>query len=393
MDPCIDKHSGIRRAHSRAAGARAAAAEFHAAVAQEAMALVVFFCSPDYDLDLLASEIGRLFAGVQVIGCTTAGEIGPAGYLEHSLCGASFAASEFVVVSACIENLQQFDSAAGQAFARDLQQRLAADSGGPPDGNGFALLLIDGLSVREEPVTRAVQSVLAKMPLVGGSAGDGTAFARTRLYFDGRFRSDCAILALLSTRLPVKVFETHHFVATDERLVVTEADPARRIVREINGLPATQEYARVLGVDVAELGPRHFSAWPVVVLIDGVSYVRSIQKAADDGSLTFYCAIENGMILRIARSGDLLENLRQKFAEVRAAIGQPQLVLAFDCHLRRIEICAIPQRERIVDLMLNNHCLGFCTYGEQYRGVHINQTLTGVAIGRGAPPPVGSGDA
>ena len=29
-------------------------------------------------------------------------------------------------------------------------------------------------------------------------------------------------------------------------------------------------------------------------------------------------------------------------------------------------------------------CAGFSTYGEQFRGIHVNQTLTGVAIGRRA---------
>jgi hypothetical protein len=30
-----------------------------------------------------------------------------------------------------------------------------------------------------------------------------------------------------------------------------------------------------------------------------------------------------------------------------------------------------------------NNAVGFSTYGEQFNGIHVNQTLTGVAIGRG----------
>ena len=378
MDASIDEQSGIRRAHSTAPGALDAVAEFHAAVVQADMALVVFFCSSDYELDRLAAEMQRLFGAVQVIGCTTAGEIGPAGYLEHGLCGASFAASQFTAVCGCIEDLQGFTLPAGQGFARGLLRRLPETA---TDEQSFALLLIDGLSVREEPVTRAVQSALARIPLVGGSAGDGTGFRQTHLYYEGRFRSDCAILALLSTRVPLKLFQTHHFVATDERLVVTEADTARRVVREINGLPAALEYARAVGIDVRELGSEVFSARPVVVLIDGESYVRSILKANPDHSLTFHCAIENGLILRIALATDLRQNLHDTFAAVRREIGPPQLVIACDCHLRRIEIFQSPDKDRVIDLMRQNRSLGFCTYGEQFRGVHINQTLTGVAIG------------
>ena len=125
---------------------------------------------------------------------------------------------------------------------------------------------------------------------------------------------------------------------TDERLVVTEADPAQRVVREINGLPAAEEYARILGIDAGELDPVHFAASPVVVLIDGANYVRSIQKVNPDGSLKFYCAIERGVVLRVARGVDLVANLETALSQVRARIGPPQLVLTFDCILRKLEI-------------------------------------------------------
>lgn len=39
---------------------------------------------------------------------------------------------------------------------------------------------------------------------------------------------------------------------------------------------------------VQDLGPMRFAASPVVVMIDGTDYVRSIQKANQDGSLTFF---------------------------------------------------------------------------------------------------------
>ena len=104
--------------------ARQAVEEFHAAVAQPNMELVIFFCSSEYDLDVLAEEMNRLFAGIQVVGCTTAGEIGPAGYRTHSLSGASFPAGSCVAVSGLLDRLSQFDIARGHDFAQTLLQRL-----------------------------------------------------------------------------------------------------------------------------------------------------------------------------------------------------------------------------------------------------------------------------
>ena len=371
----------IRKAHSCPADSRKAAQEFHAMVVHPGMALVIFSCPSDYDLEALPGEMKRLFGDVQVVGCTTAGEIGPAGLRDHSLAGASFPASHFRVAAGQVEQLQQFKVEAGQDFAQALLHKLLAE--GPPGDadHSFALLLIDGLSLREEPVTRAFQTALGRLPLLGGSAGDGMKFDRTQVYWDGRFGSDCAVLVLVASRMPFRIFKTQHVVATDDRLVVTDADAASRTVKEINGLPASQEYARMLGIDASDLDPSRFAAWPVVLTIGGTTYVRSIQKANADGSLTFFCAIENGLVLRVAKGVDLLQNLEQAFAGIRAEIGPPQLVLGYDCILRKLEIAQSSAKDRIGELLQQNNTVGFHTYGEQFRGVHVNQTLVGIAFG------------
>lgn len=374
----------IRRAQSCATDAREAVREFHAGVAQPDMALVVFFCSSEYDLDVLAEEMRSLFAGTQVVGCTTAGEIGPAGYREHSLTGASFPASSVSAVSGRIDCLRQIKIADGQALVQELLQKLESQAPQAVPENSFAFLMIDGLSMREEPVTRALQSALGRVPLVGGSAGDGVKFDRTYVYFEGRFHPDSAVLILSTTRMPFQLFKTQHFVATGERLIVTEADPAIRIVKEINGLPAAQEYSRILGIDVHDLAPKRFAAWPVVVLIDGTNYVRSIQKVNADNSLTFYCAIDNGLVLRVAKGVDLVENLEQAFLQIRKELGPPQLVIGCDCILRKLEVSQSSLTDRVGEIFLRNNAIGFNTYGEQFQGVHNNQTLVGIAIGKDA---------
>jgi hypothetical protein len=235
--------------------------------------------------------------------------------------------------------------------------------------------------VREEPVARAFQSALGRFQLVGGSAGDGLNFGDTRVYFEGEFLTDSAVLMLVSTHMPFRIFKTQHFVATEERLVVTEADTERRIVKEINGRPAAEEYARILGIDAHDLDPMRFATWPVVAVLSDTNYVRSIQKANPDGSLTFYCAIEDGMVLRMAKGQDMRDNLEKAFSQLRAEIGPLQLVVGCDCILRKLEIFQNNQEAAIGDILMRYNTVGFNTYGEQYHGLHINQTLVGIAIG------------
>ena len=137
----------------------------------------------------------------------------------------------------------------------------------------------------------------------------------------------------------------------------------------------------MLGIDANDLDPQRFAAWPVVVMIDGANYVRSIQKVNPDDSLTFFCAIENGLVLRVARGVNLLENLEHTFAQISAAIGPPQFVLGCDCILRKMEIVLGALENQVSEIFKQNNAVGFNTYGEQFHGVHVNQTLVGIAIG------------
>jgi hypothetical protein len=322
-----------------------------------------------------------------VVGCTTAGEIGPSGYLQHSLSGAGFPAGSCLAVSGLLDHLGHFDIVQGHAFAQSLLQQLESKAPQASPENSFAFMMIDGLSIREEPVAHALQYGLGKIPLFGGSAGDDLKFEKTFIYYNGRFHSDSAVLILINTSLPFKIFKTQHFIPTEIRLVVTGADPTKRIVTEINGLPAAEEYARIVGVDVHELNPQRFAASPVVVMIDGTDYVRSIQKANADGSLTFFCAIEEGVVFRVANGVELVNNLEQTFDKIRAEIGLPQLVFGCDCILRNLEVSQNGLKDRVGEIFRDNNTIGFSSYGEQFHGVHVNQTLTGIAIGA-APEPI-----
>lgn len=377
----MNQQSDIRIAHSLKEDPAAAVREFYAGVSLPEMAFVIFFCANTYDRTVLATEMAAAFAGSPVIGCTTAGEIGPTGYCAQSLVGASFSTADSRAVMAHIGDLKHFDAKTGHALIQHLLLRLEEQTNEIDSANCFAFLLIDGLSIREEFVSRVLQSELGNIPLLGGSAADGLNFNQTFVYSEGRFHENSAVLLLCHTRLPFKVLRTQHFVPTEHRMVVTEADDARRIVYEINGLPAALEYARLVGVDAGSLDPLRFAAFPVVVVIDNAYFVRSIQQANPDNSLTFFCAIEEGMVLRLAKGVDLLENLRLALGDVQKQIGKPQLLLACDCILRKLEIFQSGIVESMNQLLKQYHVVGFNTYGEEYCGIHVNQTFVAIAIG------------
>jgi hypothetical protein len=355
--------------------------ELHDQLFQPNMELVVFFCATTYDLNVIAREINSSFRGVRVVGCTTAGEIGPMGYLDRSLTGISFPSGHFTAVSGRIDQLQSFAADQGEALVGILLTQLETLAPDTDEKCIFAFQMVDGLSLREESVTRAFQYVLGRIPLVGGSAGDAENFAHTYVFSEGHFHEDSAVLVVAASSLPFMTFSTHHFVATDRRAVVTAADPASRTALEIDGLPATEGYARLVGVHAGEVGPAFFTAHPLVVRIAGSDHARAIQKANPDGSLTLYAAIEEGVVLRAATRGDLVTDLEGAFTHLHHHLGDPSLVLVCDCILRNLEITQLGLRDPVTQIFRRNNAVGFATYGEQLHGVHVSQTMTGIAFG------------
>ncbi|MBL8480609.1 MAG: FIST C-terminal domain-containing protein [Rhodocyclaceae bacterium] len=344
--------------------------------------LAVVFASSHHDPDLLGPALRDSLGTATVIGCTTAGEIGPQGYGSGSIAGLAMDRQDIDFEAGLLENLSQLGARDMVAFANDVRARLRARHPGAPDQRFFAMMLIDGLCGREEIVARAFHDGLMGIPLAGGSAGDDLAFQKTHVIFNGRMVSDAAVLLVATSPRRFTTFKTQHFQATNQRLVVTGAIPEKRIVTEINGCPAAEEYARCVGLDLAGLDPYVFAAHPVVVRVGDSDFVRSIQRVNPDGNLVFFCAIDRGLAFKIAQGVDMVANLDSALARLREQIGEPEAILGFDCILRLLECRQRNLIGPIGERLARSRVVGFSTFGEQYQGMHINQTFTGIAFGR-----------
>jgi hypothetical protein len=342
---------------------------------------VVFFCSATYDLERLEAALSDRFAGTTLIGCTTAGEISLDGYTEGALVGMSFPRSDFIVVSDRCERLATTSLLRICATVEGLVKRLRVRAPGANASNTFALLLIDGLAGIEEPILSAIARELGDIPLVGGSAGDNLRFRETVVFHEDAFFAQSAVLALVHTERPFEVFKTQHIRSLPTKMVITEADPARRVVTEINAEPASVEYARLSGAGIEPLAPMQLANHPLTVRVGGDDYVRSIRSVNEDSSLTFYCAIDEGVVLSAGAGTDMIADLDRLFARIESAIGRPTAVLGFDCIFRRLELQTRGAERRVSRLLAANNVVGFSTYGEQFQAMHLNQTFSGIAFG------------
>jgi hypothetical protein len=366
----------VRRGTTQARDPVEAIGEIRGAVDQPGLQAVLLFCSSTYDLTALGRAIRDAFA-CPVLACTTAGQIGSGGYQEGGLAAASLASGGVRVTPYLVAPLAEPRGPAARVAA-EVQASLERSAAG---WRAFGLLLADGLAQAEEALVASLYRSLGNVPIVGGSAGDDLRFERTGVYWDGEFLSGAAVFALFETSHRFSTIKLQHFRPTAKKLVTTAADPSRRLVREINGLPAAEAYAEVLGLEVEQLDSAVFSAHPVMLRIGSDHYVRSISQVNPDGSLGFFCAIDEGLVLSVGEGVEPLSALEEGLRAATREVGAPALIVGCDCILRRLELEQRKIARRAGELLAAHNVVGFNTYGEQFNAVHVNQTFTGVALG------------
>lgn len=305
-----------------------------AQLGDDPLELVILFVSPQADVASIAARAQTAFGWATVIGCTTAGEIGAQGYTDDEIVAIGLPATNFSAETLLFEQINELDRQLLTDRALRARGRLASNA--PRLRHEFAFLLIDGLSMKEDDFTDALATGLGPVPLFGGSAGDGTKFEQTFLIHRGEIYEDAAVLTVVRTDCPVKVFKLDHLEPTAERMVVTEADPTNRVVRQINAEPAAREYARILGKDPDQLTTFTFAAHPLVVRIGGQHHVRAIQRVAENGDLVFFSAIDEGLVLTLAEAKNINAHLEAELAAL-SEVTPPAAILACDCMLRRME--------------------------------------------------------
>lgn len=356
------------------------AAELDLAPGEASFLLV--FASPIYDTEAVANGLTTYFRGIPHAGGTTAGEIGPNGIVDGSIVMMAFPHDGFRVVSALLPDLKALSVDRTADIVRALRAQLAQKLDDETSGSTFGLTFLDGMSHREERVLVSLQRGLDHIPLVGGSCADGLSFGDTYVIHDGRAIRGAGVLVLVNTDRPFQLVRSDNFEPMAKKLVVTACDEERRIVREIDAEPAAMAYAEAMQIEADHLDPMAFASHPVLVRVGGEYYCRSIQKQNPDGSLSFFCAIDTGVVLTAAKPRDLVGTIQRVLVDVDEAIGGTDVIIAFDCVLRRLDAQNRQVLRQLGDVYRRHRVVGFNTYGEQYQAMHLNQTFTGVAIGR-----------
>ncbi|QDC09870.1 FIST signal transduction protein [Oceanicola sp. D3] len=361
---------------SHALDGATAVAEVAAALSPRDACFILLFVPEALDLAEIEAGLAAHLPGSPVFGCTTAGQITPEGYENDALLALSFPRSHFRCASQLIAPLKPLSIQRITTEARALAARFQHTA----HWNRLALTISDGLSKQEDMLVAALEAGLDDMPIFGGSAANGLNFKQTSVLHGGKFHTNAALLLVLETDLEFSGIGFDHFLPTGHQMVVTGAEPEERVVYEINGAPAADEYARLVGVSREALSPEVFAENPVLVRNSALYHVRAIQEVHAGGALSFLSAIDEGLLLTLGKGQEIVKTMAQEL-DLRDGRGRaPEFILGFDCVLRRIEIDHKQLTRQASEVLRERRVLGFNTYGEQHCGVHVNQTFVGVAF-------------
>lgn len=352
--------------------ARRAAAQIN----RDNACFVLAFVPGELDGTVVADTLDDALGGLPVFGCSTAGQITSAGYETDVLLLLAFPRTHFRCSSILFEPLKPLSTTTIATEAQKHEQKFQHTAG----WHRLGLIFSDGLSKQEDMLISTLETVLGDLPVFGGSAGDGLRFEQTYVLHKGTPHHNAAVLLLLETDLPFQGVGFDHFLPAGSQIIITDADPDERKVFEINGAPAAQEYARLVGCAVEDLSPQIFAENPMLVEYKDNHYVRAISDADEDGALSFLAAIDDGLIMTLGQGQEIIRTL-QTGLDIQDSKGRnPDFILGFDCVLRKLEIEQKQLARAVSQVLSEARVFGFNTYGEQQCGVHMNQTLVGVAF-------------
>ena len=355
----------------------------------------LLFAGIDHDHQALLDGVEARYPGVQLIGCTTHGELSSEGFAEDSVALMLFH-SERVQFRAGIGEGTRTDQAAARRAASMALDGLDAPARlciALPEGIGG----VDADSPCTLPIglLDALGAALGPDVLVcGGLAADQMRFSATYQFCNGQVYTDAIPILLAAGPLHVATGVASGWEPIGEEHRLTNVDGL--VISGIDGEPPRDVWKHFFGVDNHPGAPNFFAVYPDE---DGRRetdeyYLCSPSRFQDDGSMVTMTPSTPGARIRFtsATRDQLLAGAASSAEKARASYpgGEPEAALVFSCASRpallgtRVGGEAGRLQEQIGAAL---PAVGFYTYGEicplpsSSKPVHHVSTFVTVLIG------------
>ena len=296
-------------------------------------------------------------------GCSTSGEIAGTRVDDGTIVATAVTFASATVGVARTPIASDADSfAAGHRLASDLQR----------EGLTHVLVFSDGLAVNGSQLAAGLAGGLGpQVQVTGGLAGDGTAFAQTRVVADGEVTSGIAVaVGLYGAGLRVGCASLGGWDPFGPERLVTRAQG--NVLHELDGQSALALYRRYLGPHAAGL-PASALLFPLAVREPGREAVVRTVLSVDDAaqSMTFAGDVPEGAHARLMKAN--VERLidgasgAARQSVVSADDAAPGLALLISCVGRKLVLKQRTEEEvEAVRAVVGPAAVltGFYSYGE-----------------------------
>jgi hypothetical protein len=351
--------------------------------------LVLVFASSDRDQRALNRALReRLPAGTRLVGATTAGEIDNAGIHQGTVI-ASALSGDLEVGLGLGTGLTADAIGAGARATASACEQLGVRPHDLDPRQYVGLVIDDGFRFKKEELLLGLLDRNPALIVVGGGAAnrESDPAKGALLHVDGEVIDDAVVLVLIHTSAPWAALRSHWYESTGDRVRITKTDETCTRALEIDGQPAAQRYAELLGVPVDELEfgkPNGFARRPTAMRVGREHFIRAPWKPLDDGSILYANLLDEGAELELMQLGDIAGATRRFFTEeLPRRVPNPTAALLFHCTARDWYARAMGQIDALSQTFADAPPVaGMNVFFETYAGFQINTTLTVLAFGQ-----------
>ncbi|AKG20891.1 FIST signal transduction protein [Calothrix sp. 336/3] len=322
----------------------------------------ILFAAPDFEHDLILNKINQRFPGIQLIGCTSDGEISSVlDFQQDSLSLILFCSDDVEFYATVGRNLSKNPC----SIAKETGILAKSNIKSEPQ---LCIAVPESLTVSGVEILNGLKQGLgSQIPIIGGTAGDQWQFQATYQFFGNEVLQDSLPILLLSGNLHWGYGASSGWTPIGTKGMVTKVHG--NVLYEVDGQPALNFFQNYLG------NMRPSPEYRLAVFESGGEnwYMRISNGSYDGemGSITFFADIpEAAEVQVVSANRDEIVSSAQTSAKIALEnyTGEhPAVALFFSC-TGRMRVLGTRTKEefQVVKQILppDIPCCGFYTYGE-----------------------------
>jgi hypothetical protein len=326
----------------------------------------LLFAGIDHDHSLILNRINEMYPGIDLIGCTTDGELSSIhAFTEDSVNLVLFCSEELVFGTGVADGISKDTAANIRKTVDSAKVELEMDP-------VLCICTPSGLTASGDNIVEGFRESLGgNFPVFGGNAGDAWRIKETCQFHKNKVYTDAAPFMLIGGPILYSFGVESGWIPIGKRAVVTRSD--NNIVYEIGNDTALEFFQHHLGKKLGEGEWSIMGDYPLAVFEEDSEsfYLRAATTFdIETGSLTFVGNVPQGSNIQITHStrDRIVEATKTsvKDSVTGYAGNKPAVALCFSCASRkqvlgtRVEEEYDAFNQYAPDLPV----AGFYTYGE-----------------------------